>query len=118
MIDLHCHILHGLDDGPPDLEATMELARTASAAGTRMIAATPHIRDDHPFDRALIPSRTAEVNEALRSEGIDVEVVTGGEVALSKALELDDAALRAVALGGGPYLLVESPYTHATDMLE
>lgn len=118
MIDLHCHILFGLDDGPDDLDATLELARTAAAAGTRKIVATPHIRDDHPFDLAMIPARTGEVNDALKREGIGLEVVTGGEVALSKAPELDDEALRGVALGGGPYLLVESPYTHATDLLE
>jgi protein-tyrosine phosphatase len=118
MIDLHCHILFGLDDGPADLDATMELARTAAAAGTRTIAATPHIRDDHPFDLALIATRTAEVNRALRREGVSLEVVTGGELALSKAPELDDEQLRSIALGGGPTLLVESPYTHATDLLE
>jgi protein-tyrosine phosphatase len=118
LIDLHCHILFALDDGPADLEASLELARTASGTGTRTIVATPHVRDDYPFDLALIPQRTAEVNRALRSEGIDLHVLSGGEVSLSRAPEMSDDELRSVALGGGPYLLVESPYTHATDLLE
>jgi protein-tyrosine phosphatase len=118
VIDLHCHILFGLDDGPADLDATMELARAAAGTGTRTIVATPHIRDDHPFDIGMIAVRTKEVNEALRRERIDLEVVPGGEVALSKVPEMDDEGLRTVTLGGGPYLLVESPYTHATDLLE
>lgn len=118
MIDLHCHILPGLDDGPADLDGSLELARVAVAAGTRTIVATPHIRDDFPFDPALIPGRVAQLNDVLRDEGVDLEVAVGGEVSVSTAADLDDATLRGVTLGGGPYLLVESPYTHATDMLE
>lgn len=93
------------------------MARVAAEDGVRTIVATPHIRDDHPFDRAVLGPLTAELNHALRAEGVPVEVVAGGEVALSKAGELDDEALAALCLGGR-YLLVESPYTPATDLLE
>ena len=46
VIDLHCHILPGLDDGPADMAGSLELAQAAAAAGTRTITATPHIRED------------------------------------------------------------------------
>src|SRR5438270_6770833 len=105
MIDLHCHILPGVDDGPPDSQASLELAEAAAASGTRTIAATPHIREDHPFDRASITARVDEVNTALRTAGVDIEVVRGGEVALSILPALDDAALGLLRLGGGGYLL-------------
>jgi len=118
VIDLHCHILWGLDDGPVDLATSLELARTAAATGTRTIVATPHIREDYPFDPAVIAGRVAELNAALRTTGVGVEVVAGGEVAVSMLADLDEAALRTVALAGTDYLLVESPYAHASDLLE
>ena len=118
MIDLHCHILPGLDDGPNDLAASLELARAAEAVGTRTIVATPHIRDDHPFDLDEIEPGVQRLNEALESEGVDLSVVAGAEVALSKIFELDDRILSRLCLGRGNYLLIESPYTEATDLLE
>ena len=118
MIDLHCHILPGVDDGPPDSQASLKLAEAAAAAGTRTIAATPHIREDYPFDHATIPWQVNRLNADLRAAGIELDVVRGGEIALSILPELDDAALKELTLGGGPYLLIESPYTHATDLLE
>jgi protein-tyrosine phosphatase len=118
LIDLHCHILPALDDGPPDLEGSLELARAAAAAGTRTVVATPHIREDHPFDIARLPERVESLNAKLNADAIELRVMPGGEVALSKLPELDDAALEGLCLGSGRCLLVESPYTDATDMLE
>src|SRR5436190_5278214 len=117
LIDLHCHILPGLDDGPADMEETLEMARVAVTEGVHVVVATPHIRDDHPFDHAGIEPLVDEVNSLLRDEGIDLQVVSGGEVALTKVAELDDDSLGPLCLGRGRYLLIESPYTHATDML-
>ena len=48
MIDLHCHLLPGIDDGPRDMDEMVELARAAAADGFETIAATPHLRSDHP----------------------------------------------------------------------
>jgi protein-tyrosine phosphatase len=118
MIDLHCHILPGLDDGPATLQESLELGRAASRAGTAVIAATPHIREDHPFDPMRLPAEIERLNTALSDAGVAVDVVRGGEVAMTKALELDDAVLRGLCLGRGSYLLVESPYTHTTGLLE
>ena len=118
MVDLHCHILPGLDDGPRTLEASLELARAASDAGIDTVVATPHIRDDHPFAIELIEERVGELRLALRDAEIDIEVVSGGEVALSKLVELDDETLAKLCMGEGRYLLVESPYTQAPSLLE
>src|SRR5947209_6816478 len=99
MIDLHCHILPGVDDGPPDSQASLELAEAAATAGTRTIAATPHIREDHPFDHATIPWKVDRLNAQLRAAGLEVDVVRGGEIALSILPQLDDAALKELTLG-------------------
>jgi len=118
VIDLHSHILHGIDDGPADIEGSIALARAATMAGVRTIVATPHVRDDHPFPLDTIDRRVEELNVRLRAEGLDLSVVPGAEVSISKAPELDDATLGQLCLGDGPYMLVESPYTQATQLLE
>ena len=111
MIDLHSHILPGLDDGPPTMEGSLELARAAVAAGTRTILATPHINDDPRVDPALIAAGIVELRAALAAAEIPLEVLPGGEIAIWRLIDLDDDTLRALALGGGPYLLVESPFS-------
>lgn len=118
VVDIHCHILPGLDDGAPTMAASLELAATASATGTRVIAATPHIREDHPFDLTILPAEIAAVNDELERASIELRVVRGGELALSMVPALSDQTLRSLCLGDGDYLLVESPYTYATDLLE
>lgn len=118
MIDLHSHVLFGLDDGPPDLDGSVALARLAGADGTRTILATPHVREDYPFAIEQIAERTRMVNERLRADGVAVEVVEGGEVAISQLSQLDDQTLTTVCLGNTRSMLVESPYQQATDLLE
>jgi protein-tyrosine phosphatase len=66
----------------------------------------------------VIGPRVRDLNTLLAENGIEVEVVPGAEVALSKIAELDDEILRELCLGPGPYLLVESPYTYAPELLE
>src|SRR5687768_2976288 len=118
MIDLHCHILHGLDDGAATLSDSVAMARVAGAGGVSVVVATPHIREDFPFSLDLIASRCEELTSALEDEGIRVAVTAAGEVALTKVAELDDATLGGLCLGRGRYVLVESPYSHATGLLE
>ena len=45
MIDIHCHILPGIDDGPSDMNESIEMASVAAAAGITTIVATPHLKD-------------------------------------------------------------------------
>jgi protein-tyrosine phosphatase len=118
LIDLHCHVLPGLDDGPPDADAAVMVARLASADGTRTMVATPHVREDYPFEIDLIDERTAALNERLAHEGVELAVVPGAEVAISILSQLSQAELERVCLGTSNSLLVESPYQEATDTLE
>ena len=118
MIDLHCHILPGIDDGPPDMEASVALASAASANGIETIVATPHIREDHPFPPETLPERVAELNDELSRREVPVLVVAGAEVALSTLDRVDDAMLDYLMIGAGPYMLVESPYSPVGELLE
>jgi protein-tyrosine phosphatase len=114
VIDLHCHVLPGVDDGPATLEDSVALCRAATAAGTRTIVATPHVSWDWPqVSSRVIADGVARVNEAIEAEGLDLEVRPGAEVAMTRAGDLSDEELVALRLGGGPYLLVECPYSPA-----
>jgi protein-tyrosine phosphatase len=118
MVDLHCHILPGLDDGAQSMNDAVDLARAAQAAGIDTVVATPHVRDDYPFPLSLIPERVAQVQSALSEAGVAVKVLPGAEVSLSKLPDLDDETLSELCLGASRYLLVESPYTRAPALLE
>jgi protein-tyrosine phosphatase len=118
VIDIHCHILPGLDDGPATEEDSVELARAFVASGTRAVVATPHIRSDHPFAHERIEELAARLRERLAAEELELELLTGGEVALSELDLIDDARLKDLALGSGDCVLVESPYGRVGELLE
>jgi protein-tyrosine phosphatase len=107
LIDLHCHILPGIDDGALDIRDSAGLARQAAADGIEAICATPHIRHDHDVRIDELASRVEALNRHLRGEGIPVTVLTGGEVAETTVEDLSEEELDAVALGGGRWVLLE-----------
>lgn len=111
MIDLHCHILPGIDDGPATLEDAIELARDAAAAGSGVVVATPHVNRRFANDADKIATAVAELNSRVAAEGIELEVRAGAEIAISRAIELEPEELRRLTLGGGPWLLLEPPFT-------
>jgi protein-tyrosine phosphatase len=111
VIDLHSHVLPGIDDGPPTIDGSLDILRAAQADGIARIAATPHVRDDYPTTPEQMERLVARVQEAARASDIAVEVLPGGEVDLAFADSLDDATLRRFGLGGNPsLLLLEFPY--------
>jgi protein-tyrosine phosphatase len=110
VIDLHCHVLPGVDDGVRTLEEAVELARAAEADGVTAIAATPHVRDDYPTSAATMEAKVAEVNDAVRAAGIGVEILRGGEVALDFLPQLRDGVSRFGLAGNPKLLLLEFPY--------
>ncbi|MCP6362665.1 hypothetical protein NL477_27005, partial [Klebsiella pneumoniae] len=68
MIDLHSHIIYGLDDGSRTLAEALELGRMAARSGTTVIAATPHSPTSvasRLYDPGVIVERAAEIEAAL-----------------------------------------------------
>jgi protein-tyrosine phosphatase len=111
VIDLHSHVLPGIDDGVQTVAESVEMLRAAHDDGISRIAATPHVRDDYPTAPNEMELLVAQVNGAAREAAIPVEVLTGGELDLRFAADLDDATLRRFGLGGNPsLLLLEFPY--------
>jgi protein-tyrosine phosphatase len=109
VIDLHVHVLPGVDDGPERVEDAVALVAAAAAAGTRRMAATSHVSDRYPNRSAELAAARMELEAALASAGVGVAIACGAEIALPQLAQLPEPELDALALGGGAYLLVESP---------
>jgi protein-tyrosine phosphatase len=111
--DLHFHLLPGVDDGPGDLAASLELARAALADGTDTVVATPHVRLDLGLtDAREIDRRVDELCKALESADVPLEIHCGGEIGHELAGLLDQDELNLLAQGppGARWLLVETPF--------
>jgi protein-tyrosine phosphatase len=107
LIDLHCHILPGVDDGALDVRDSVAMARQAAIDGIEAICATPHIRHDHDVRIDEVEARVESLNRRLREEEIAVAVLPGGEVAETAVEGLSEEELERVALGDGRWVLLE-----------
>jgi protein-tyrosine phosphatase len=111
VIDLHSHILPGIDDGARSLEEALELARACAADGIEAIAATPHVRYDFPTTADRMEAGVAELRKELGAASIPVEILTGAEIELTRLWQIpSDELMRLTLAGSGRYLLVEFPY--------
>jgi protein-tyrosine phosphatase len=111
-VELHYHLLPGVDDGPADMAESVELARTAVADGTSVVTVTPHVRDllRHGI-LAELPARTDEVAGALARAGVPLRVLPGAELAHEDVPFHGDRELDAIAQGppGARWVLLEAP---------
>ncbi|MGD0384519.1 MAG: CpsB/CapC family capsule biosynthesis tyrosine phosphatase [Solirubrobacteraceae bacterium] len=116
-VDLHLHLLPGVDDGAPDEAAALTHARRLAAEGVRDVTVTPHISPDWPLEIATIPRRVAELAALLAEHAIGVRVRAGGELDARYARGLTDAELELIAQGpaGSRWLLVEAPFRGLDD---
>ncbi len=116
MIDMHCHILPGCDDGAAFPEDSLAMARGLAAAGFSRVVATPHLQEglwgwDDAGER-LLPAVEA-LQKALREEAIPLEVLPGAEVRYTQALLPRLSQGKALpTLGGTDYLLLELSLLH------
>ncbi len=116
MIDIHCHLLPGIDDGVTDLNQSLELARYAVADGITHMVFTPHIQPG-VFDnnRETISIAFDLFVLALKDAGIKLSVAMGAEVRLCPEilpmLMNDDIPLF-VDLNGNKTILLELPHSH------
>jgi protein-tyrosine phosphatase len=111
VIDLHSHILPGIDDGARTIAEARELARLALADGVEAIAATPHVRPDYPTTADEMEEGVAELRADFRQQGIPLQVLHGGEIDLWLLWQIprEDLARLTIAQTGR-YLLLECPY--------
>jgi protein-tyrosine phosphatase len=112
MIDLHCHILHGVDDGPKNLDESLEMVRIFIKAGYRRVVATPHQVPGTTRMLSLeeIRNKLVELNHAIQIEGLEFDVLPGMEISFDPLIPdlLEKGQL--FTLGKTSYVLIETPF--------
>jgi protein-tyrosine phosphatase len=118
LIDIHAHILPGLDDGAKTWEESLEMARMAVADGIRLMVATPHLYKSRTIDpeqinqKEIIFDFLAQFREKLTAENIPLEVMPGCDFPLGfEPLQLLEQGLVLTINNAKRYLLVELPDT-------
>jgi len=106
MIDTHCHLLPGVDDGPRSVGEALDLARGLVAAGVEVVVCTPHFSRRFPTDHAVAKERLEMLRGALDEAGITLRCRLAAELSSAAALDASPADLRERQLGNG-YVLVE-----------
>lgn len=110
MIDIHCHLLPAVDDGPGTVEQTIEMARRAVEEGVTAIVVTPHaFHPQFETEDLNVQEAAATLQNVLHQEGIKLDIYPGQEIRvfgdLVQALEDGEA----LSLAGSRYVLVEFP---------
>ena len=121
MIDIHTHILPGIDDGARDLSDTLEMARIAVAGGTTDLVATPHCnipdRYDNYFDKAYQEVFLLAKN-AIEEAGIPLRLYPGCELYTTQEAPRLFREGKIMTLNGGHYLLMEFRFDSDPDFAD
>ncbi len=107
-IDIHCHILPGVDDGADSMETSLEMFRMAEADGISQMILTPHNKPWHTnLDHTEMRARVDRLQKRLQQEGLGIKLYTGSELYYRGGLteELDQGAVETLA--DSQYVLVE-----------
>lgn len=111
MVDLHLHLLPGIDDGPPDNAAALRLATALANDGITAAAVTPHVSERYPNTLEVIATATDRFRDQLQRTGSTLQISTGAELALDRIARVSDDELVGFSLGGhGRHLLLECPH--------
>jgi protein-tyrosine phosphatase len=117
LVDLHCHLLAGLDDGPAGAEEALAMCQIASIDGTRLASATAHQNEQHP---GVTPERIREtcrnLAATLRANGVSLTVFPSAEVELDPTTDLRWRRRELLSVADrGEYLLIELPHGSVID---
>jgi protein-tyrosine phosphatase len=112
LIDLHCHLLPGIDDGAGDIETSLQMARMAAADGIKVVACTPHILPPvYNNTAADIISRTRALQAELVRSSIDIKLIAGADIHVRVDLAELLGETPSPCLQGTRYFLFEPPHT-------
>lgn len=114
-IDLHLHLIPGVDDGTADDAEAVELARTLVSDGVSAVCVTPHFNAWNPERLPAsedLMERVAHLRQVLREADVPLEVLPGAEHFLTPELVTMVEAHTAPLLASGPYILVEMPFNN------
>ncbi|MEA2298711.1 MAG: protein-tyrosine phosphatase [Solirubrobacteraceae bacterium] len=111
-VDLHLHLLPGVDDGAKDERDALDYARRLAQEGVREVTVTPHISPSWALEVASIPERVASLQALIDERNLGIRLHPGGELHPAMAAGLGDAELEVIAHGppGSRWVLLEAPF--------
>lgn len=109
MIDIHCHILPGIDDGPSDLQITLEMLSIAAADGITHIVATPHYRHGETPTMQDIQEKAQQVRAEMTKKNIAVKLLGGADIRLTYELMKGIQKSEIPTINNSRYFLLELP---------
>ncbi|MGQ8870912.1 tyrosine-protein phosphatase [Paenibacillus sp. TSA_86.1] len=113
MVEMHCHILFGLDDGPVQMEQSVAMAEKAVASGITSIIATPHHLNGHYNNEPKVVNQAVHMLRAeLAKRNIRLQIDPGQEIRVHDRLIEDLYAGKCCTLAGSRYMLLELPFGH------
>jgi protein-tyrosine phosphatase len=119
MIDLHCHILPGVDDGAADLSVSIGMARALVADGVSLVACTPHILPGlYHNSGPQIRQKLTQLQQAIDAEGIPLQLVSGADNHIVPNFVAELKSGKLLSLADSRYVLVEPTHHVAPVRLE
>jgi protein-tyrosine phosphatase len=119
MIDLHCHMLPGVDDGASDISVSFEMAKASVVQGVKVVACTPHILPGlYANSGPAIRQATLRLQEALNAQRIPLQLVSGADVHMCPDFVAGLRSGRLLSIADSRYVLVEPPHHTAPPQLE
>jgi protein-tyrosine phosphatase len=116
IIDIHSHIIPGIDDGSKSMEMTLEMIKNAEINGTKEIVATPHYLLEYGEAKIEeIKDYVEKINSTLKSEKIDVKIYSGQEVYYTEKIIEDYMEGNIGTINDSRYMLIEFPMQRFDD---
>lgn len=112
MIDIHCHILPGVDDGAQTIEDSLDMAKEAVKEGISSIIATPHHNHSYQNTKSEIITAVQELNNRLNEEAVPLKVLPGQEVRIYGEIIEGIKSGEILSLSETQYLFLEFPSNH------
>lgn len=107
MIDIHCHILPGIDDGATCIAESLEMARIACNDGIKAIVATPHVFENSP-SAEQIKSEVKKLGKEFKDSNLNLKIAPGAEIAYPTVL----SSLYSYGINGTRNILIEFPHQY------
>lgn len=111
MIDIHSHIIYGIDDGASDIEESMEIIRNLYKAGYTKVIATPHYIENTEYtaNNKLKKERLNELRQRVKEENLNIELYLGNEIFLEEDIVGKILNQKVYSMNNNEYILVELP---------
>jgi len=110
MIDIHCHILPAIDDGPKRIDESLRMCRIAASDGIETIVATPHINNNYITDSRDVLKKVKELNILLSKEKVNLKILPGNDVYIQPDLLKDITSGKILTIDDKKkYIILELP---------